>query len=1171
MAFKATKEQKLAIETDGSVLVAAAAGSGKTAVLVERVIRKLSDPINPIDADRLLIVTFTNAAAAEMRQRIEKRLASECKLHPDDAGLRRQKRLLASAQICTIDSFCINLVRENFEKVGIEPNFKMADNSLISIISNDVMSRVIESHISCSDERFIKLLEITGCEYDESNLKSAVYNLFIYSRQMPFPEHYLKKLIAPYERPFNKEHIWYKEAFIAAEEYIDLFCKSVEKMAECAPYTVKSTDKLINYADDAIIFYKEIKEAFDSGDFDLMHSTLQDISFARMPATDKTDSTSLDFSSNKSSAASALEKLKSYFEFSSAEIEAEYFNIAPAVKLLIDITLEYAHELFEEFKKENILTFYNTEQLALSLLCEYKDGKTVIKEDVGDLLSKYDEVLVDEFQDVNDLQDALFFALSNREEKLFVVGDIKQSIYGFRGSNPANFLEKKNRFIPIDEASDSDSKKIILSDNFRSKAGVCNYVNFFFSQLMQGQLGSIVYDDEEKLSPAANYPECEAAVSEILLVNCADQGFNADERFKAESQSIAEYIIKTINEGPVIRETEDTLRCAEYSDFTILLRSMSRASILAGELKERGIPVNYSADSFLESNEITTFLSLLKIIDNPDSDIDLLCVALSPIFGFTSEELAVIRTDFKHGSLFSALTFSAQNGNTKAIKFLDDVFKMRRTAATMSIGKLIYHLLYDTDYINIVSVLPGGPQRRANLLKLADIATNFASSRNDSITGFINYMNNISDDDIKTPDTSGGNCVRIMTMHKSKGLQFPICIIADLSKAINDSDARDSMIFDDKLGVSFRYYDENKGYKFDSLGRKLLSRKMHLTNIEEQLRLYYVALTRAENRIVQVISVNNADEKLSSLASKLSEEPPFIGAGLISSSTSIGDWVLLTALLHPQAKEFRDRCDTFVPIVKSESDLKITVKNITSIDTSPDKISQETDPDGSFNTEFSNQISENISFVYPFEALKEIQAKNSVSSIVGAAENNRFIFTERPAFMEKEGLTAAGKGTAMHHIMQYISFDKDIDIEAEIERLYEWQFITETEAKCADRKAIEKFFKSEIFSRISASVNVRREMRFLTEIPANQLDTELDSAFEDEKIVIQGAVDLCFEEDDGIVVLDFKTDRTTDPQHFIDAYSFQLDVYSKACEKIFGKPVKEKIIYSFAADREIIL
>ena len=1164
MAFKATKQQSQAINTDGSVLVAAAAGSGKTAVLVERVIRKLTAEENPVSADRLLIVTFTNAAAAEMRSRIEKRLLEECRKRPDDALLRRQRRLIQTAQICTIDSFCINLVRDNFERVGVQPDFKMADNSSLLLIEREVMAEVIGGYLEENSDDFRSLLELTGCEYDESRLTDAVNRLYLYSRQMPFPDNFLSNLKSPYEVPFNSEHIWYKTAFETAKNLTQGIAGDIEKMSTLAALTVKGTQKFCEYAETAWLMIEELRRCIGLNDWDKLYELLATASFPRSPNTDKTDAASLGFSACKKNAAEKLDRLKSLFALPVVEIEANNRTLRPIIGLLIEITAQYGKSLFDAFCRENILTFYNTEQLALSLLCEYKDGCAVIRDDAAAFLDRYDEVLVDEFQDVNDLQDTLFGVLSNREQKLFVVGDVKQSIYGFRGSNPENFIKKKNRYLPIDIAKENDPKKIILSDNFRSRAGVCEYVNFVFSLLLQGQVGSLVYDKDEILSPAAKYPNCSAPAAELLITDCTELGGDADARFTAESRNIASYIRRVMNEGAVIKGEDGELRSANYGDFTVLLRSMSRAGILARELGKAGIPVDYSAESFSQSIEISTFLSLLKVIDNPENDIELLCVMMSPIFGFSAEDLAQIRADFKKGSLYSAVVSAADVGNIKAKIFIDKLAAYRRNAASLEVDSLITSLLYETDYLNIASAMGGGATRRANLLALGDIAKGYCATGRGSIGGFLRYMELIDDRDIKAPDSSDGDRVRVMTMHKSKGLQFPVCIVADLSKAINDSDARDSMIFDEELGVAFRYYDEVTGERIDTLGRKLLSQKSHITNIEEQLRLFYVALTRAENRIVTSVSISKADEKLTKLGGAIDEEYPHITPSWLSGNASIGDWVLITALLHPDGEALRRRADTSVPIINTESKLSISfVSNTDDVTVSQSQDSYSAD------THLAEKINENIKYVYPYDILRDIQAKSSVSALVGCADDERYLFTARPAFMEKEGISAADRGTAMHRIMQYISLDTAPDIDAEIERLVEWQYITENEAASADKSALGHFFESDVYARITKACSIHREMRFLTELPAITLDPSLKGVADCETVIIQGAVDLCFDEGDGIVVLDFKTDRTNDPVRLRDTYAPQLDIYAKACEKLFSKPVKEKIIYSFSMGREI--
>lgn len=1166
MAFKPTDMQKKAIETKGNILVSAAAGSGKTAVLVERVINMLTDKTSPVSADRLLIVTFTNAAAAEMRSRIEKRIYEEIQKNPDDASLQRQKYLLQNADICTIDSFCIKLVRENFEKCGIEPDFKISDGSQQITTCNNVMSNLIAEYLAEPTDAFSRLLELTNCEYDEKNLTELVNRIYLYSQQLPFPQNFMDKLSLPYETKFTSGNAWYDMAFDLAKKRIDTALSCAQKMADAAPYTNKNSEKYIAYAENVLKLLETLKSTVECGDWDTLAKSICEISFDRVPSSDKDDPVANTFKDNQKQIKDIIKELCELFSETREEMQNELSKNLDAVRLLKEIITKYGERLFDAFCEENAFTFYNMEQLALNLLCEYKGGNIVIRDEARELCDRYDEVLVDEFQDVNDLQNMLFYVLSNREEKLFVVGDVKQSIYGFRGSNPDNFLDKKNKYTPIDKAQDSDSKKIILSDNFRSRRGVCDAVNFFFSYLLAGQCGGIVYNDEERLNAGGTFPESDAATAELLVVDKYDDE-NDESLLETEAKKIAEYIISVMSEGEVISDG-DKLRSARYSDFAILLDKVKdKATVIAEQLSAYGIPVSLGGDSFLESTEISTVMSLLQVIDNPKCDVELLATMMSPIFAFSADEMAKIRANQKYGPLYSAVVAYSKTGDKKTADFIETLSALRRDAAVLPLDRLISKLIHSADILNMMSALSGGKVRRANLFALINYAKGFESRADSGIYGFIRYMKSLPENSFKSVGGGSENAVRIMSMHNSKGLQFPVCIVANLSSQINNADSISRVLFSEKGGIAFKYYDEAYGCDIEMLGHAVQADAAQVKTVEEKLRLLYVAMTRAIDRLCLVCSAKNLDSKLTKLASSLQDSAPYISREFLEKGRNMGDWILSCALLHPQGDVLRKYADIKAPKVNSDADLKITIANDeNAVIQRPEQKAEETED---CNLDFAEKIKANADYVYPYEALRYLQAKASVSDIVHRAENDRFAFCEKPAFMLGDKLSGAARGTAMHHIMQFINFSENIDVMSEIERLLEWKFITESEAKSADIEAICAFFKSDVYHRVMTSDVVHREMRFLTEIPAKSIDKTLDIGLDDANIIVQGAVDLCFEEQDGIVVLDFKTDRVDNMTELVDCYGEQLKIYSAAAEKIFEKPVKEKIIYSFHLGKSI--
>lgn len=1174
MAFRPTDEQRLAMTEKGNVLVAAAAGSGKTAVLVERVIGMLNDPEAPIDADRLLIVTFTNAAAAEMRGRIEKRLGDECAKHPENIRLLKQKHLIASAKICTIDSFCIDLIRENFEKAGVSPDFTINDENAVSPLSNAVFAEMIGEYLEAKDSVFRDLLDITDSEFDEGKLISTAFDLFRYSRQMPFPDVFLESLYDCYKIPFDPKHPW----FISAIEYTEKMSEELLSdiavaldLSDRAGYADKLTPMLADMAEQ----FTDMNDAAKNQDWNALFEAVN--RYKRMKApTIKGINDIPDLVAAKNiyeSAGLSVDALKKIFYADLDSIRQQLLRLQPPIRLLIDFVKEFAKRLFELQCKENIFTFYNTEQLALSMLCEYRDGAVHLKEDADRFLDRFDEVLVDEYQDTNDLQDMLFRVLSDHERKLFVVGDVKQSIYAFRGANPNNFLDKKNKAIPAEIADNNTAKKIILSKNFRSRKGVCDYVNFFFHSLMTAQTGKIVYDSDEELVAGANFPPYDHPCVE-LLINDNIKSSETDDKnhLVLEARRIAEYIKTVMRQGDCLRADENTLRPAKYSDFAILMRSTkNKSAVLAGELRACGIPVSFSQETFLETLEIANFRALLDVIDNPDSDISLLTVMMSPMFGFTGEEMAIMRCGKRGGGLISAVTYAANNGDRKAADFLARIDSFRREAVILPLPRLLSRLLVETDYLNIVSAMHDGARKKANLQLFVSYASSYAETSGGGLGGFLRYLDNLPEGSLTAAKTGGTEeTVRIMSMHASKGLQFPICILANTVNPMHNSGTQTSYLYSEYSGIGFKYFEERLKEKTSSVGYEVISLEKKQQRLEEELRLLYVAMTRAEERLVILASEQDLCKKLTALSAKLLTCTDGISRSIFSSASSMCDWILMTALLHPDGDRLREISG--IPLGVSENVGRISVSVTDAAELKSEQTKTEAEEiDDAIDPELLKKLQDNLSYEYPYAPLRSVEAKSTVSILANRAESDRFAFTATPSFMQKDGMDAAGRGTATHKVMQFIRMTDKVNVDEEIARLEEWQFISEAEAQAVDRKALHIFFIGDLYKRILTANTVKREMRFLTEIPASRIDPSLSDELGKEAVMVQGAVDLCLIEEDGIVIIDFKTDRVSSPDELKTAYAEQLNIYGQACEKIFGIPVKEKIIYSLALGAEIII
>ncbi len=1165
MAFKPTPAQERAIFENGNILVSAAAGSGKTAVLVERVITRLCNKENPVRADELLIVTFTNAAAAEMRSRIEKRLDEECRKNPFDAGLLLQKHLLSNAKICTIDSFCIDLVRENFDKLGISPDFKIGDSSSLKIIDREVLFSIINRFLEEKDPTFFELLDIVGAEFDETNFADLVINLYEFSRQLPFPQKWFDYILDCYnDGGFSKDNIWYKYAI----ESVIKTVKSMKKLISVALENVSSFEASKNAYYSAFSQAEcdilNLEETLRTGEWDDIFEAVWNFKLQRLPSVRGLNDYPHIVAAKETYKylnSKALENVKKIFYADFNFISSQHKKFYKPLKLLVEILKEFDNKLFEVYKENNIFTFHNTEHLALELL--YDDESNGITGYAKELIGNFKEILVDEYQDTNDLQNMLFYVLSDFERKLFVVGDVKQSIYAFRGANPINFLNKKNRYTDIEIAKDNNAKKIILGNNFRSCECVCGFVNYFFGIFMQSFSGNIEYTTEEKLIPTAVFPETQDIAVGMDIIDCSQ----SDEKgLVLEARQIAAFIKETMNSNECIKISEIEQRKAKYSDFAILLRSISnKAPELLKELKKQGIPVNLNVGEFAESIEISTFLSFLKVIDNPQSDIELATTLMSPIFSFTADDLAQIRAQKKDGNLYSAVIFAANNGNDKAADFLRKIEVFRLDSATLSLNKLISKLLIATEYLDIASAMTDGEKRRSNLLLLCDYALQYTENHSSSLSGFIDFVLKQSQNLSVGATSSNSDAVKIMSIHASKGLQFPICIVASCSSRFNDMESRFSAAYSVKHGLGFKYYDEDDKQKYTTVAREVILDDIKKSALEEELRLLYVAMTRAQDKLHFIASFSNFDRALEGYKNLIISSNNTVDYSLFSRTKSYADWLLVALLLHPDGKLLRNNNDG---ILSFDSHSNVKIRLIDSVDLIDNNV-EFSECNYTVDSEIVEHLKSNFQFDYPYKNLMEIQSKISVSKLANKAESEKYTFTTKPSFMSEGGINATGRGTAMHKVMEFFDFQQYDRIEEEIDRLYEWQYISEEERDSLNIKAINDFFKSDIFERIKNSSLVKREMRFITELPVTELDQNLDNRFDDEKIIVQGAVDVCFTEDDGIVILDFKTDRVEDTNDLVISYGEQLSVYAKACEKIFGKKVKEKVIYSFSKSKAI--
>ena len=1172
-----TDDQQKAIGAPGAVIVTAAAGSGKTAVLVERVIRRLCDPENPIPADRLLIVTFTRAAAAEMRQRIEKRLAEECIKQPENVGLLKQQLLLSSADICTIDSFCIKLIRNYFNGLNLPPDFRIADAATAEQIRGDVIRKLFDERLAAGDEDFLRFVRSTDSVYGDSHAAAAVLRLYDFSSTMPDPEQWLQRAADAYLPERLADSVWVDAVcgWIAADAACLL--RSVRDSAALLPENPPLFEKCGESYTGLTGVLERLLENAEEKRWDALYEQLLNppAAFPRISGK-KYDPLLLDRAKAcYKRAVGAFKEWQGWIAKPFHAVAAEAAQSGEIIREMIGLCSAFADAYLEELNRRCLLTFAHTEQLALRLLTERaEDGSlrpSALSETVCEL---YDEIMVDEYQDVNSLQSTLFTVLSSGGKRLFTVGDAKQSIYGFRGANPDHFLRRSREaefFTP--ELAPDTLKRVVLSNNFRSRAPICDFINGLFSLTMSADCGGIHYDRNEMLFPLAEFPENGRSAAEFHLLT-PGEGLTAAE---AEAVYLADYIEEQIQLPAFLRGENGTLRPAGYGDIAVLFRNTTHFYTYVSELKKRGIPVSIGHGDFFKTREIMLVLSLLRVVHSPMNDIAMLSVMLSPIFGFTEEETACLKAEAPNDRLYPSVLRAAGAGNEKCAFLRDRLSFWRGRAACMPMAEFVSFILSDSGYGEIVSAMSDPGRRTGNLSLLQNLADSFTRDVSGDLGAFLRYLDYIADSaDLKSQGVRETDSVRLMTIHMSKGLQFPVTVLAGCFSRFSNQDSVGDLAMSEALGIAVNIVDDEKNVKLTTVPKALMNEHITRRQREEELRLLYVAATRAEEKLAFFLCDSHMDTKLKNAAGLLTagtDSDRGLDAYAVRSAGSFADWLLCYLLLLPCGRpilEEQGLAETAAPDFLRDfgADAAVFQRRVEraerEIADTPDA------PEQAADRAVAAELEQILSFRYPFEELRSIETKTSVSRLAKRNADREFCATSRPAFLSAGGLTPRERGTALHKFMQYADFPAAVgNVKAEIERLYEYEYISRAEADAIDPRQVEQFFASDLFGRMLKADRLYREQRFLLEVKAGELYPDLSETAREQSVMIQGAVDCMFTEQGKIILIDFKTDRTKDEQFLLRHYAEQLQIYSVAAEKMFGMPVGECYLYSLYMNRLI--
>lgn len=1158
----------------GCVIVSAAAGSGKTAVLVERVIRLITDTENGVDADRLLVVTYTRKAAAELRTRLKEALTACIRDNPSDAFLIRQQSLLSKAQISTVDSFCMALVREYFYLLDIDRNIRIADEGELSVIRSDAMRLTLDALYTEGDPKFHRLVDTFATARDDSRLEDNIYKLYDFLRSHPFPERWMAEKLS-YYTDFEdvSDTVWGRIIGEYIREAIDYLAVLCDRGYDAISLDEKLYDKLVSLFEGYRVFTERLSDAVENGGWDDIRAVLTSFDAGRL-------STPKGYKDNplKIAAASARDVFKDTVK----TLQKLYSQDADMCLYDIERLKDFAEQIFRavrEFdanfstlkKERGVADYADIEHWALSLVIdEAAMERTAIADEIA---SRFDCIMVDEYQDANEVQDTFFKAISRGEENLFVVGDVKQSIYGFRQAMPELFLKRKNESALYNRNDPVYPTKIILEKNFRSDEAILDAVNFFFTKLMSPAVGDIDYNEEEMLFAGAEYAAQPEPAVELDIID--KKSIGEDDSAIAEAKFIAERIHQLVAQGYPVKDG-DTYRPAVFSDFAVLMRNLSGYGAVYREVFEQyGIHAHSESRSgFLGAREIMLMTNLLRVINNPALDIELLSVLMSPVFAFDEDDLTRIRTGLRKGSLFAAVTLDAENGNAKSKAFLEQLAYYRGISVTMPLYKLITVIYERLSFMSIVSASDSSGSAAANLRLLLDYARSYEMNTRRGLSSFIGYLDRLVENGSDLPaavsDSGGDFGVELMTVHSSKGLEFPICFIANTARKLV-SDSTKAVLLHSRCGYAQKLYDPALSASFNTMPRTAVAMELTRDEMSEELRILYVAMTRAKQKLIMVSTPSFGAASHIASAAKKSAGQREISPFAVRSASSLSDWIVMCALLHPDGEPLREYAGVEVDH-ENDCGFRMTCRVIDSADDEEEQVGETADGAAvEPNNALIETLKTNDSFAYPYEGLKGLPVKVAASTLAHRFADKRYDrYLSRPAFLQGEKLTSAEKGTALHAFMQFADFKAArADIGAELSRLTDGGYLTPQQAESVDLNRAAAFINSPLVTRCLSSDAVYKEYRFNINIPARAVDPDIDGRFADEPVILQGAVDLAFVEDGELVIVDYKTDRVKSPDELADMYSAQLMLYKGALEECLGLPVKECLIYSVRHSAEV--
>ena len=1198
MAFQLTEQQAAVVNNrGGALLVSAAAGSGKTRVLVERLLGRVEH--EGLDIDRFLVITYTKAAAAELRSRIVEELSQRLSRNPADRHLRRQQTLVYKAQISTVHAFCAQILRECGHMLDVNPDFRLCDEGEAGVLMlralDEVMDRRYEDITPDSD--FARLVDTMSAGRDDSRLVQIVLDIRGRVQSHPDPAAWLDQQEAAFslegvtdagDTPWGK--LLLEDAAAQARYWLGRMAAALEDCA-CDP----NLDA--NYAPTISATMAGL-QAFLDGTAQGWDAAAAALPIPFPPAGRKKMTECPEAAERVKSVRNRckkrLEKLADGFSDDSAGLLSDMAAVYPAVRGLFALVKDFEAAYAAEKERRGVLDFSDLEHMAVRLLVREDGAPTPLAKQWS---ARYDEIMVDEYQDTNEVQNAIFTALSKDGTNLFLVGDVKQSIYRFRLADPTIFLEKYRTFAPYETAGEGEPRRIILSKNFRSRAQVLEGANFIFRGIMSRSFGEMDYTADEALYPGAAYPEGADYAVELDALDLSAGGGDEDgeergekaPRDLLEARFLAGRIRALKDGGFPVSDGEGGTRPAGYGDMVILLRSPNAVlHHYARALGERDIPWEADAGGdYFETTEVSVALSLLQIVDNPRQDVPLISVLRSPVYGFSADRLAELRAGSPDTDFYAAM---AADGGEDSRAFLVELDELRFGAGELSSHELIWQIYDRTNLLGIFGAMSGGEERQSNLLTLAELARRFEGAGHKGLFGFLSYLTRLRENGEKlvlpSPGREGGG-VRILSIHKSKGLEFPVVLVCGLARRLNREDMNRPILFHPKLGVGPKRLDVERGVEYPTLARRAVARQLELEMMAEELRLLYVAVTRAKEKLILSVALTGGGRDLEKLAGDAAcpvEPQVLVGC------QSVGQWVLLPALARPDGEALRRAAGAQVPLTAADCGPGWDIRFVDGAEFQTEPVEMTISPSGPPDGETISgeggedaaALAAKLAWTYPHAAQVELPSKLTATQLKGrpldeeiteeAPRPPRPLAFGRPRFAAEEfGLTPAQRGTALHLVMQYIDFERAETAEgvaAEIHRLVDQAFLTPQQGEAVDPERIAAFFSSDLGRELMASTSLRREFKFSILVPAADYYQEAEP---EEQVLLQGVVDCYFETLEGITVVDFKTDRVTrrTVAERAEEYRPQLTAYSRALEEITGKPVARRCLWFFAIDQAV--